>query len=67
MQNDWKTKTLLFGGIAGLVTGLIAALILVQQAEKRKKQPNLSTSEGVKLGLGIFTLLRLISDIANRD
>jgi hypothetical protein len=67
MENDWKTKTLLIGGITGLVTGLFAAFILIQQSEKRAKKPQLSPGEGVKLGLGVLTLLRLISDISNRD
>ncbi|MCJ7624957.1 MAG: hypothetical protein MUO76_15760 [Anaerolineaceae bacterium] len=67
MENDWKTKTLLIGGITGLVTGLFAAYILIQQSEKQEKIPKLNPGEGVKLGLGVLTLLRLISEIASRD
>lgn len=67
MENDWKTKTLLIGGLTGLITGLFAAYILIQQSEKQNKKPRLNAGEGVRLGLGMLTLLRLISDLANKD
>lgn len=67
MENDWKTKTLLIGGLTGLITGLFAAYILIQQSEKQDKKPRLNAGEGVRLGLGMLTLLRLISDLANKD
>jgi hypothetical protein len=66
LQNNWKTRIFVIGGIAGLVTGLVSAFIFIQQAERRHAQPEVSASEGVKIGLNVLTLLRAISDIANR-
>jgi hypothetical protein len=66
LRDDWKTKIFLIGGVAGLVTGLLSAFIFIQQAERRNRQPEVSASEGVKIGLNVLTLLRAISDIANR-
>ena len=63
--NNWKTKTILIGIIVGAFTGATAAYILVQQAEKKNTQPKLNAGEGVKLGLGVLGLLRLVSDMAN--
>lgn len=63
LQNNWKTKTLLFGAVAGTLTGLMAAYIIIQRAEKAQAKPQLSAGEGVKLSLGILGLLRLVSEI----
>lgn len=62
---DWKPKTILVGAIIGAVTGVVAAMILIQRAEKQETQPQLSAGEGVKLGLGVLGLLRLVSDFVD--
>ena len=62
---NWKTKTILIGTVVGALTGAMAAYILVQQAEKKNARPQLNAGEGVKLGLGVLGLLRLVSDMAN--
>jgi hypothetical protein len=61
-SQNWKLKTLLFGAGIGALTGIIAGLILVQRAEKTESQPELTAGDGVKLGLGVLGVLRLISD-----
>jgi len=61
-DNSWKRKTLILGGVIGLLTGLAAAYILVQRAEKDETTRGLSAGEGVKLGLGVLGLLRLLTD-----
>jgi hypothetical protein len=61
-SNSWKTTTLILGAVIGAVTGLVAAYILVQRAEAEQTRPKLNTGEGVKLGLGVLGLLRLLSD-----
>ena len=65
MTPNWKTKTIIIGAIIGALTGAAAAMIFVQQAEKKNSQPKLNAGEGVKLGLGVLGLLRLVSDMAN--
>jgi len=60
-----KTKTLLIGTTVGAVTGMIAAVIVLQQAEKNQTTPKLSAGDGVKVGIGIMGILRLLADLAS--
>ncbi|MGD0003873.1 MAG: hypothetical protein ABSE06_06575 [Anaerolineaceae bacterium] len=62
-SDNWKMKTLIIGGIAGLLTGLLAAYLLIQRAEQEEVQPKLSAGEGVKVGVGVLGLLKLIADV----
>jgi hypothetical protein len=61
--DNWKTKTLIIGGIAGLLTGLLAAYLLIQRAEQQEDKPKLTAGEGVKVGVGVLGLLKLIADM----
>jgi len=60
-NSNWKTKTLVFGALAGAITGLLAAYIIVSRAESKGEKPKVSPGEGVQLGLGILGLLRLLT------
>jgi hypothetical protein len=62
-----KTKILFFGGLIGLITGIVASFILVQQSEKKQTNLSITASDGVKLGLGLLTFMRLFSEITNKD
>ncbi len=64
-SDNWKIKTLIIGGVAGLLTGLLAAYLLIQRAEQEEAQPKLSAGEGVKVGVGVLGLLKLIADIGS--
>lgn len=63
---NWKNKTFVIGGAAGLVFGLVAAYIVIQRSEQLNSLPEVSPGDGVKVGLGILGVLRLIADIAER-
>jgi len=63
MNDNWKTKTLLIGAAVGIVTGLIGAYILIQAADKAQTRPQISAGDGVKVGLGLMAVLRLLSDL----
>jgi hypothetical protein len=63
MENNrnWVVRTLVIGGVVGALVGLGAAYILVKRAEDSGENPQLTTGEGVQLGLGVLGLLRLIA------
>lgn len=60
---NWKTKTLLFGSIIGALTGLGAAYLLIQQAERQGEQPKIGTGEGLRLGMGVLGLLKRVGEL----
>jgi hypothetical protein len=64
---NWRPKILALGALIGALTGLGAAYLLVQRAEKEGGEPNLSTKEGITLGLLVFGLLRQVSQLGGGD
>jgi len=64
---DWKRKYILIGGIIGLVSGLFAAFVLIQRAEQRQMTPKINAGDGVKVGLGVLGVLKLISDLGEKS
>jgi hypothetical protein len=66
MNENWKTKTLLIGAAVGIATGLIGAYILIQAADKAQTHPQISAGDGVKVGLGVMAVLRLLSELGTR-
>ena len=63
---NWKVKTLVIGGVVGLLTGLLGAYLLIQRAEQESRQPRLSAGEGVRVGVGVLGVLKMISDMGTR-
>ena len=62
-----KSKILLVGGLLGLLSGLIAAYLLIQRSDQSEKELSISAGDGVKVGLGVLGVLKLISDLGERD
>ncbi|HET7010571.1 MAG TPA: hypothetical protein VFI11_07330 [Anaerolineales bacterium] len=60
-NNNWKGRVLLIGGLAGAMTGLAAAYLLVRRAEQQGVEPRLEAGEGIRLGLLLLGLLRQVS------
>ncbi|MEN4100078.1 MAG: hypothetical protein ROW52_09180 [Anaerolineaceae bacterium] len=64
-MESWKTKTLIIGGLIGLLVGVAGAYLLVQKAEDRQEIPQLTAGQGLKLGLGVMGLLRLVQEFTS--
>lgn len=67
MENlkSWKTRTMLIGAVMGAVIGVAAAMIVVERAQREQVTPRISAGDGVKLGLGVLGLMRLIADLGD--
>jgi len=66
-ESNWKARTIIVGVLAGALTGLGAALVLIQRAEQEGEAVQLGTSDGLKVGIGVLGLLRQIGQIGPRD
>jgi hypothetical protein len=66
-EGNWKSKYLFIGGLAGLLSGLIAAYVLIQRTEQNQMTPKINAGDGVKVGLGVLGVLKLISDIGDKS
>ncbi len=64
---NWRNKTFIIGAAAGLLIGLAAAYIVIQRSEQLNTLPEVSAGDGVKIGLGVLGVLRLVADIAERE
>ena len=62
-----KSKILFVGGLLGLLSGVLAAYLLLQRSEQTQKNLNISPGDGVKVGLGVLGVLKLISDMGERS
>jgi len=60
-----KNRLLIYGTIAGAITGLIAAMLLNRRAERNESKTALTAGEGMKLGVLVFGLLRAISSLGD--
>jgi nitrate reductase gamma subunit len=59
-DNSWKIKTLVIGGVLGLLTGLGAAYLLTKRAEQKGTQLAITPGKGVQLGVMVAGLVRSI-------
>lgn len=63
LANDWKPKALIVGGVIGAVVG-VAAVYLIIQRSNEGKPPQITTGQGVKLGVLVLGLLRNIANLS---
>jgi hypothetical protein len=67
MDTSWAGTILVVGAVVGALTGLGGAYLLIQRAKRRAEPPNLNASEGIKLGLLVFGLLRQVAMLGSGD
>ena len=65
-DSNWKTRTLIVGVLAGALTGLGVAFVLIQRAEQEGGVVQMRTSDGLKLFMGVLGLLRQVGQIDAR-
>ncbi len=65
MEN--KNSILLAGAVIGAITGLIGAAMLIRRTEKNGGETNITTSDGLKLGVMVFGLLRAIAALGDEE
>lgn len=59
-DDSWKLKTLIIGGVVGMLTGLGAAYLLTKRAEQKGTSLAITPVKGVQLGVMLAGLLRSI-------
>jgi hypothetical protein len=67
VSTAWKNRTIVSGALIGAAAGLIGAYLLTRRAEREERETPVTASEGLKLGLLIFGLLRTIASLGDDD
>jgi hypothetical protein len=67
MEPKQKNIIMIVGAVIGTIIGLLAGLILVKNAEQQETKLRVAPKDGVKLGMGVLGLMRLIADMAQAE
>jgi hypothetical protein len=67
IETPWAGQVLVIGAVVGALTGLAGAYLLIQRAKRRAEPPNLNASEGIRLGLLVFGVLRQVAMLGSGD
>ena len=65
-NQNWKNKVIILGAIIGLLTGVGAAYLYIKKAEELQERPKLTTGDGMKIGMGLVGVLKLISEFGTK-
>ncbi len=61
----WRNKTIVLA-LRGLLPAILPAYIVIQRAERENVLPELTPVMGLKIGLGVLGVLRLVADLGDR-
>ncbi|RPI26023.1 MAG: hypothetical protein EHM70_19450 [Chloroflexota bacterium] len=64
---NWKTKVIVIGAVAGAVVGVGAAYLFTQKARDPNNKPSFTSGDGVRLGLLLLGLLRQVAELGDSD
>ncbi len=67
-ETAWKLRVYLFGGLVGLMVGLLAAYFYARVSEENGvAQPNrIKTMDALKLAVALLSVVRQITDLGAR-
>jgi ABC-type Mn2+/Zn2+ transport system permease subunit len=65
-SSNWKARAIVVGALVGALTGAAAAVLLVRRSEKHGESLNVSSGQGVRLGLLLMGLLREVAALPDR-
>ena len=54
---SWKTKTILYYGLGGLLIGIIAGIVSINNAVEENKEVDLTLENGAKIGIAALKAL----------
>ena len=60
---QWKSKTLIAGGLLGAIIGVISAILLVRSVEENEDSQSITPAKGMKLGMMVMNFLRQITKV----
>ena len=60
--SEWKTRTLLFGGLFGALAGVLAAFIFIRSSGEGK--PSVHPKAALQAGIGVMGVLKQIASLA---
>jgi len=63
-DRSWVIKTLATGTFLGAVVGLAGAFLLTRRAEKNETSVAVTPTDGIKIGVLVFGLLRAIGKLS---
>jgi hypothetical protein len=64
-KTNQKTITYIIGGTVGLITGLAAAYLLIKNQDASSENKSIINSkDGLKIGVGLASLLKQIADLS---
>lgn len=67
-SNDWKTRTMIIGGVLGGIAGVVAAMMFIRSGEesntRRKGRPRVRPKHALQVGIGLMGLLQKIAGLA---